>query len=135
MFLEFLFGGILCLILILRFLKGKPASPKQVSAVLGSGGHTNEMLRIIEGLSDELKPTIFICSLSDTLSQSKISQISTKKQQQRQIILLPRPRNVGQSYFTSTFTTLRTILFSTIMLYNCNPSLVFPTIMIFSECL
>lgn len=125
MILEGFLGGLIGLMIIFWYFKTKPELSGQVCAVLGSGGHTNEMMRMIDGLANELKPTIYICSSSDTLSQTRITQTSSKSK--LQVVLLPRPRNVGQSYLTSIFTTLRTIWVSCLMLRQCCPSLVLAT--------
>lgn len=94
---------LLTFLLLARFLVNPKVSG--IYAVLGSGGHTGEMLRIIDGLDTYLRPTHFIIGCGDKLSFDKLASLRLKN---RQLIWIPRPRNVGQSYLTSIFSTTRT---------------------------
>lgn len=107
------------LILAVRLLIKPKANG--IYAVLGSGGHTGEMLRIIDGLDNELRPTHFIVGIGDKLSLDKLASIRMKH---KQIISISRPRNVGQSYVTSVFTTLRTAFECLNLFKNSLPKLV-----------
>lgn len=84
-------------------------SPQVVGfyAVLGSGGHTGEMLRIIESIDLDLRPTHYILGRNDRLSMEKLASAGLNY---KRIICISRPRNVGQSYVTSVFTTIRTVM-------------------------
>ncbi|KAK9237556.1 oligosaccharide biosynthesis protein Alg14 like-domain-containing protein [Lipomyces kononenkoae] len=87
--------------------------------VLGSGGHTTELLGIVAQLDFSLYPIRTYVSFSgDTLStvralrlekeKSSSSSSSSSSSAPRKVVTLelPRARNVGQSYFTSIFTSL-----------------------------
>ena len=71
--------------------------------VLGSGGHTGEMMPLVKQLSqwNRLSQMTVIAASSDSLSLSHplIPENARKE-------TIPRARNVGQSFFTSIFTTL-----------------------------
>ena len=68
------------------------------------------------GMEKDLQPTVFFQCPDDRLALKLLSQYRSAKGGGDNIILqvhmLPRPRKVGQSYLTSVFTTIRTILWS-----------------------
>lgn len=75
--------------------------------MLGSGGHSTEMIRIIEKLPRECTPTgFFIGSDDQTLitGQKDPSSLNCHR------ITLPRPRHVGQSLITTPITCLWTTI-------------------------
>jgi beta-1,4-N-acetylglucosaminyltransferase len=72
------------------------------------GGHTAEMFRLLNNLDDDLQPTDFILCEDDQLA---FRILNTRAKQSSKLIVLPRPRKVGQSYFTSIFTSLWTIVY------------------------
>ncbi|KAJ6232600.1 glycosyl transferase-related [Anaeramoeba flamelloides] len=141
-----LFGGLflLLLILIIRVLSILPIfrRPKihkkntneqvRVLSVLGSGGHTPEMLKLLETLfiGEERNYQIsFVIASSDKTSQHKAKAFSKKFKEKFgiddiQIYLVPRSRKVGQSYFSSIFTTLYASFFSFKIVVLENPKLV-----------
>ncbi|KAK9374701.1 oligosaccharide biosynthesis protein Alg14 like-domain-containing protein [Lipomyces chichibuensis] len=83
--------------------------------VLGSGGHTTELLGIVGQLDFTLYPIRTYVSFSgDKLSTVRALQLekdkspttsSSASRSKVQTLELPRARNVGQSYFTSIFTS------------------------------
>lgn len=87
--------------------------PLKVCVVLGSGGHTSEMLRLIRALPANYwaanKP-FFVVSASDTHSASVAQEQELRCYgREAAIRVIPRAREVGQSYFSSVATTLRAI--------------------------
>lgn len=99
--------------------------------VLGSGGHTTEMLDLIKHLNpDRYSPIIIIVANTDTTSLQRvqaypdtlpiknkeklveISNGSNGSTGDQQIYRIPRSREVGQSYFTSVLTTLYSLFFA-----------------------
>lgn len=86
-----------------------------VAAILGSGGHTAEMFRIIPTLKAELRPTTFILGPDDILGRKLISMyvessIYPSDRASPSILEIKRPRRVGQDYLTSMFSTIWTLL-------------------------
>lgn len=79
-----------------------------ILAVMGSGGHTNEIIRLIDGLDPDLRPTHFVFGHDDRLSQLKLEQ--SLKLKSKAYFIISRPRAVGQSYLTSVVTSLRTFM-------------------------
>ena len=92
--------------------------PVKTLIVLGSGGHTTEMLYLTQFLNPaQYHPILYCKADTDTTSALRLSlplQQAPKaaaaaaaggQQQQQQIWNIPRSREVGQSYWTSIFTT------------------------------
>ncbi|RWS32030.1 UDP-N-acetylglucosamine transferase subunit ALG14-like protein [Leptotrombidium deliense] len=79
--------------------------PLKTMVVLGSGGHTSEMLQLVKhiDLNAKYKPVVVVIAKEDKLSYRKLlnSDIKDKK-----VLYVSRSRKVGQSYLTSVFTTL-----------------------------
>ena len=125
------------LIIIVLFLRtvrvalSSPSSQKlkresdgaKLLVVIGSGGHTAEMVHILRSfLSDEKKTKKrdfsnlfpkreYIFAVSDKTSVAKIERFEREEVQggtngEYRNHFVPRAREVGQSYFTSVFTTL-----------------------------
>lgn len=128
--------GILRLLMVLPvFRRRKHTKPESIHAlvVLGSGGHTGEMMPLVHELSKwkRLSQMTVVAATSDTLSLSHplIPETAAKK-------TIPRARNVGQSFFTSIFTTfaafisaLRFIfLFPDLLLVN-GPGVCYPVVL------
>ncbi|CED82216.1 Predicted glycosyltransferase [Phaffia rhodozyma] len=101
-------------------------SDKVVGVFLGSGGHTYEALKILD-IMDAAKYAgrVYIYSAGDSMSLRKAMEFESslasaeipshqlKKSNSLQAFLtipLPRARQVGQSYVSSIFTTLHTIV-------------------------
>ncbi|GET90638.1 glycosyltransferase family 28 protein, putative [Leishmania tarentolae] len=83
----------------------------KVGVVLGSGGHTSEMLRVITELPfsywSDTRP-FYVASATDLHSASLASELEQRRFERRVIVhTIPRAREVGQSYLTSIITTLR----------------------------
>ena len=123
------------LIIIVLFLRtvrvalSSPSSQKlkrksdgaKLLVVIGSGGHTAEMVHILRSfLSDEKKKKNsrdfsnlfpkreYVFAVSDRTSVAKIERFEREevKAGEYRNHFVPRAREVGQSYFTSIFTTL-----------------------------
>ncbi len=106
--------------------------PSCTLAVLGSGGHTTEMIRLLSSLNkDHYQPFYYIVADTDTTSVKRLNNVheqakmkmedENKKKCQEytmippnhtHIFKIPRAREVGQSYITSIFTTIHSILSS-----------------------
>lgn len=117
--------------------------PVKTLVVLGSGGHTTEMLHLLSSISDydNYQPLNYIIASTDTTSKQRLeafqksANISTnksgkecnaKRKQSRfnRIFKIPRAREVGQPYFTSMFTTIYSIFYTShIVLVQTQPDL------------
>ncbi|XP_018574620.1 UDP-N-acetylglucosamine transferase subunit ALG14 homolog [Anoplophora glabripennis] len=98
---------------------------------IGSGGHTTEMLKLIETL-DFIKysPRYYIIASNDVTSARKVEDLEhikrkyIRKEPDYRIYRIPRSRDVKQSYITSTFTTLYSILYSIPLVLQTMPDLI-----------
>ena len=85
--------------------KSVRSAPLKTLAVLGSGGHTTEMLHLIKNLDPEhYAPLIYITATTDTTSLQRVNTVEGRTADA--IWRIPRSREVGQSYLTSVATTL-----------------------------
>ena len=109
---------------------GEP--PIKTMAVLGSGGHTAEMIALLATLDPETyAPRDYVIATSDHTSAQKIeafestgrSRFASGGEPQHRLLFLPRSREVGQSYVTSVFTTLYAMLHAAVLMARTRPSL------------
>lgn len=104
-----------------------------VLAVLGSGGHTGEMLSILSRLNLR-KPLAVVAGGNDTLSLNRARQLRMRQPEDsgsntapagiETFYTLPRARGVGQSYITSIFTTLRTLVCACRLVWQLKPQII-----------
>jgi beta-1,4-N-acetylglucosaminyltransferase len=104
--------------------------------VLGSGGHTTEMLELVKNLSPHYyTPLIYIIATTDTTSEQRVHAHAAHAQQQQQqqrrrdlsnvpILRIPRSREVGQSYASSIVTTLWSFVHAIWLVARLRPGLV-----------
>jgi beta-1,4-N-acetylglucosaminyltransferase len=131
----FAFVGIIfaCCVLLTRiyyliFIKRnefrKSSHPVKTMIILGSGGHTAEMLRIIKHFNlKNYSPRIYVHAQTDKLSCDKVRDLENSNQDYK-IIEIYRSREVQQSYFTSVWTTVLSILNCFPILWRENPKLI-----------
>mmetsp|Transcript_25656 Transcript_25656/g.32329 ORF Transcript_25656/g.32329 Transcript_25656/m.32329 type:complete len:251 (+) Transcript_25656:65-817(+) len=109
----------------------KRTKPSRTLAVLGSGGHTTEMIRLLSSLSKEhYMPLYYIVASTDTTSINRLNSIHESENKQflpprhSEVYTIPRAREVGQSYVTSIFTTILSIVSSAhIVLLKVQPDI------------
>ncbi|XP_018626928.1 uncharacterized protein [Nicotiana tomentosiformis] len=94
-----------------------PKSPQPLSTliVLGSGGHTAEMLNLLNVLQmDRFKPRFYVAAATDNMSlqKARVCEDSLVDKEggdavgRAEFMQIYRSREVGQSYITSVGTTL-----------------------------
>lgn len=104
--------------------KKKRIGPAKTLIVLGSGGHTTEMFKILLDLNkDNYKPRIYVAAESDKSSFNKVIDFETTTDDYK-FIKIFRSRNVGQSYISSVFTTLHAIASTIPLVYREKPDLI-----------
>lgn len=106
--------GAVLLFSVIRLL-AKPQKSKKSVFILGSGGHTREMMHILSLLKPE--DPVFIHADSDQLSKERVEKMYPNAQ----FIPIVRARQVKQSYFTAIFTTLRAFFASFKIIKSVNP--------------
>ena len=98
--------------------------PLRTMVVLGSGGHTTEMLSMIQPLNPKLfHPLIFIKAKSDSTSVMRM-KAAGHNPERVDIFDIPRSREVGQSYITSVFTTLYALIACVKFMWQQRPQLI-----------
>ncbi|CAJ2647205.1 UDP-N-acetylglucosamine transferase subunit ALG14 homolog [Trifolium pratense] len=98
-----------------RPLNKRSSKPVSTLIILGSGGHTAEMLNLLAMLQkDRFYPRFYIAAATDNMSLQKAlllenslaSETGTVVAETAQFMKVYRSREVGQSYITSVWTTL-----------------------------
>ena len=124
---------------VMIYLQSKSAQPSgekpiQTMAVLGSGGHTAEMLQLLSGMDlATYAPRDYVLATTDHTSAQKIEAFEADRRRQQdpgssappqhKLLRLPRSREVGQSYATSVLTTLYAMVHAVFLVLRCRPSL------------
>lgn len=124
------FAGILilaraCYLIFIKSNKPRGKSrPARTMIILGSGGHTAEMLRIVKHLNVEnYSPRVYIRAQTDKLSAEKVRDLEGSNKDYK-IVEIYRSREVRQSYFTSVWTTIFATLNCLPVLWRENPKLI-----------
>lgn len=102
-------------------------SPIRTMAILGSGGHTAELLTVMDQLPrSRYCPLIYVRASTDAGSESKARRREEQRGNQTNAIHLaiPRSREVGQSYLSSVWTTLVAFAHSVAIVWRHHPELV-----------
>lgn len=101
---------------------------KSIMFVLGSGGHTGELLIMIQKLNfDKFCDCYFVSSHNDKSSEKKVKetiQLSNYTKTHFHFIKIYRARNVGQSFISSIPTTIYSLLQSVFVLIKNRPSMI-----------
>lgn len=107
-----------------KMIKNSKNNKIKTMIILGSGGHTTEMLKIINNLNFKIyTPRIYVHAQSDEISFKKIIDIDDDKNNCK-ILKISRSREVGQSYLTSILTTIIALFESVLFLWNEKPDLI-----------
>eukprot|EP01060_Flectonema_neradi_P007349 TRINITY_DN15108_c0_g1_i1.p1 TRINITY_DN15108_c0_g1~~TRINITY_DN15108_c0_g1_i1.p1 ORF type:complete len:374 (+),score=58.45 TRINITY_DN15108_c0_g1_i1:94-1215(+) len=110
--------------LLAAFKKRGPINnpKKQLLVVLGSGGHTTEMIYELETLDKSKYEFVFVVAATDKGSAGKAKKfMGTDACDLR---LVPRAREVGQSYITSVATTLIAFVSSVKVVMSVRPDII-----------
>lgn len=106
---------------------GSSQSRKRTNAistvvVLGSGGHTTEMLELLKSLDpQQYAPLTFIVAQTDTTSLRRVDAMNIRGADY--IYSIPRSREVGQSYATSILTTMWSLVYTFGLVLRIRPGL------------
>ncbi|KAL6431739.1 hypothetical protein ACFW04_007339 [Cataglyphis niger] len=104
--------------------RGDRSHPAKTMIILGSGGHTAEMLRIVKHLNFEnYTPRVYVRAWTDKLSAEKVRELEDGNEDYK-IVEAYRSREVRQSYLTSIWTTLFATLNCLPILWRENPELI-----------
>ena len=118
--------GLLCTYLLLFALlknyrdKERRKGQIKLLSILGSGGHTSEMLKMTSVLDEaKYQPRVYLRADTDELSEVK----ARKQDPDCEVMVIPRAREVGQSWISTVFTTLRSTLASFLVVARVQPDL------------
>ncbi|XP_020290972.1 UDP-N-acetylglucosamine transferase subunit ALG14 homolog [Pseudomyrmex gracilis] len=112
------------LIFMKRHKPREKSSSVKTMIILGSGGHTAEMLRIVQRLNvKNYSPRVYVHAQTDKLSSEKVRDLETGNKDYN-IVDIYRSREVRQSYFTSVWTTVLATLNSISILWRERPELI-----------
>ncbi|XP_029385266.1 UDP-N-acetylglucosamine transferase subunit ALG14 isoform X1 [Echeneis naucrates] len=127
----------ICFLLIIRIYvviksgsKYKPGTkgPVAVLIVAGSGGHTTEILRLMDSLASAYTPRHYVIADTDRISEEKICTFENSKlsnsESQFTICRIPRSREVHQSWSSSVVSTLNALRFSIPLVFKLRPDMV-----------
>lgn len=108
--------------------RSDPPRPLKTLVVLGSGGHTTEMLHLVRHLSvDRYCPVVLVVAATDTTSLRRVAAhpsplpstvlraattTTTTGDGGQLVYRIPRSREVGQSYWSSVGTTIYSFCFA-----------------------
>lgn len=110
--------------------RAKRKCPVKTLIVMGSGGHTAEMLQIVEHLDfAKYAPRQYVMAETDKTSVVKVIDVEVRREpdttkQQYEIVSIKRSRQVHQSYFSSIFTTLIAVGNSVPVVFQSRPDLI-----------
>jgi len=105
-----------------RSLK-KPKQPVRTLIVIGSGGHTAEMLRLMNNMNKlKFMPRLYLLADSDTTSRNRVE--NDESGLDWSIATIPRSRHVNQSYVTSIFSTIYAIFLTVPVVISFKPDLI-----------
>ena len=106
----------------MRFKKDQSVS---TMVYWGSGGHTTEMIHLLNNLScSKYQPMYFVQSHSDTTSADKISCAKLQCARHANSKTVYRSREVKQSWFSTVFTTLYSTIECLILILKIRPQLI-----------
>ncbi|KAK8752072.1 hypothetical protein OTU49_011931, partial [Cherax quadricarinatus] len=99
--------------------------------VLGSGGHTGEMLKMVATLDPFCySPRVYVVAATDTISLKRLSQTEEKLKvtngsgDQFVVEVVPRTREVGQPWVSTAYTALCALIFCISVVARHRPSLI-----------
>lgn len=107
--------------------------PARTLIILGSGGHTTEMIAIVTELNKRnYTPRFYIIADTDKHSETKALHVESLVESQStarpnpafEIHRIPRSREVQQSFVSAIVTTIRSILHCIPLVYRLQPDLV-----------
>ncbi|KAG8385329.1 hypothetical protein BUALT_Bualt03G0031500 [Buddleja alternifolia] len=114
-------------------LYSKPPGPRSTLIVLGSGGHTAEMLNLLAVMQmDRFKPRYYVAAATDNMSLQKARVLEDSLLEKAdvevvgtsQFMQIYRSREVGQSYVTSIGTTIIALAHALWLMIKMRPQVI-----------
>ncbi|XP_072306461.1 UDP-N-acetylglucosamine transferase subunit ALG14 [Eucyclogobius newberryi] len=126
----FLVFGLRVFVVLRSGSRHKPGrtGPVSVLVVVGSGGHTTEILRLLGSLSSSYSPRYYVLAQSDRMSEDKIYTSESLRKQgadsEFKVFRIPRSREVHQSWSSSVLSTLSALSHSIPLVFRLQPDLI-----------
>jgi beta-1,4-N-acetylglucosaminyltransferase len=105
--------------------------PVSTLCVLGSGGHTAEMLSLLSAFDRTRYNIVFVAASTDANSLQRVAQLESQQPQPAaaspspaSVVTVPRSRAVAQSWLTTPFTTLYAAFKSFAVVWRYRPEIV-----------
>lgn len=113
----------------INIVRKKILNNKSIMIVLGSGGHTGELLIMLQNLDfNKFSNIFFISSHNDVRSEGKAKEVlkieSRDDKNKFLFYKIYRSRNVGQSFYSSIFTTIYAMIHSVGIILKTRPSII-----------
>ncbi|XP_066932820.1 UDP-N-acetylglucosamine transferase subunit ALG14-like [Clytia hemisphaerica] len=126
-----IFLALLLLMRALYLVFGKKSSKNKdfvkckTMAIFGSGGHTSEMMTLLQSLNDTYSPRVYVYAHTDHGSLKKIKTMELNRTTNYEVELesIPRSREVKQSWLTTVFTTLNASFHAFYIVWKHKPDL------------
>lgn len=102
----------------------------RLMVMMGSGGHTGEMLRLLQSLRlDEYQKRTYVCSSGDSNSLDRAKSLESAASAKSlsddmTVVTIPRARKVGQSYVTSVFSSLACLVAAVLVVLKHRPHVI-----------
>ncbi|ORX46761.1 UDP-N-acetylglucosamine transferase subunit ALG14 [Hesseltinella vesiculosa] len=129
--------GLVTVLVFVRFYSILPAchkitkrlSPCKAMIFLGSGGHTEEMVRLLHSLDVEnYQPRLYVMANNDQLSDTKAIKLEQSLNGDHDVTpvmyKIPRARNVGQSLLSVPLSFSRAFLYAFKVVYLTMPDVI-----------
>ena len=119
-------AAVVLLALLLRRRQKRDAQKIKTLVVLGSGGHTAELLRLIAEFDFErYTPLTLVTAATDTTSRAKAErELPREALATARWAAIPRAREVGQSFLSSVPSTLKALFSCVRLIRTASPDLV-----------
>ncbi|GAB1600092.1 UDP-N-acetylglucosamine transferase subunit ALG14 homolog [Argonauta hians] len=110
--------------------RNKRCIPTSTLVVVGSGGHTMEMIQLLSGLTEKYHPRHYVVANSDKFSDTKIEEFEKRRSlgddsdKAYKVYHIPRSREVGQSYISSIISTIYACFYCFPLVKKIHPDLI-----------
>ena len=127
------FSCVLFTLVLIRIRSCLPSSSKtlqrgkalSVFVVFGSGGHTSEMLQLLMKLENvKYDPCYFVLANTDVTSEGRIRSVKLPLLERAKWLKIQRSREVKQSYFSTIFTSLKSLAECFYIIATIQPDLI-----------
>ncbi|TKR94033.1 hypothetical protein L596_008379 [Steinernema carpocapsae] len=99
---------------------------RRLCAVMGSGGHTTEMLLLLDEIAKNYSHRFYVIADTDRMSERKVLAYERKADGGSfEVLKTPRSREVGQSYATAVFSTLNGFFAAFRIVWTSRPDVIF----------